>query len=446
MAVAIGAAVIAPPAAPAAAGAGVGAVLSTVNKFIEMAGTAKDSQKMSDTFKAVCEAIQKTQSFVESTFKMVSAMEAIRAQQDSASDASGPSKETLSSFYSANMESQTLVTLASWDAWNEESDAAMASIENSNIAGASEYRVQLKKHAIHAKLVAQLQAQYAKAGQEHVQQLATAGVAAADVRRLEQLDSSFAGEIDAARDAAEICYDSVMTVRLNITVEMRNATWAYRFLSLRKSKVIMDPTKSIVFLKADALAIAREVEQWQEDFSSDAATYMPTPVRLSRLLGPSFKDQIASLITSGVASFTLMPVALGAPDSSSNPGPFTRGSNFRVEGMRAFLVGAKVKNDQDEVRLEIATAGLYADRDTQGVAHYFQSMPMSRTFCYRSVDSSAAVFPDSSIAIDSFIAGKSHVDFTPFTNWKIKVMEPGNLDLDGLEDVVIVWRGTAQFQ
>lgn len=164
---------------------------------------------------------------------------------------------------------------------------------------------------------------------------------------------------------------------------------------------------------------------------------------------------VAALKAKGTATFVLQP---DTPTSTGSAGPFTSpGSHFRVRGLRAYLLGvtSPVQSPAagaqpavlQPISLTIATSGVYADvRD--GRVFGFTMLPLSRLFRYTD---SAGAWSDASrtIITDSFITSAQHVDPTPFTQWTITVRGfglAGGPDLARLEDVKLVWEGTARFE
>ena len=156
---------------------------------------------------------------------------------------------------------------------------------------------------------------------------------------------------------------------------------------------------------------------------------------------------IASFKKSATATFTLSPSTTTGAGTLAISGPFTDGSRFRIQGMRVYLVGAKVKtpaaNGTGAVTLTISTSGMYADI-LQGAVVIFNMLPLSRNFKYNLAAGSNGD-TGTSVVIDSIIPSQNYVDPTPFTQWTLTIKQPELLDLSGLRDVKFVWQGTARF-
>ena len=156
---------------------------------------------------------------------------------------------------------------------------------------------------------------------------------------------------------------------------------------------------------------------------------------------------VASFKKSGTATFTLSPSTSTGAGTLAISGPFTDGSRFRIQGMRVYLVGAKVKtptaNGTGAVTLTISTSGLYADV-LRGSVVNFNMLPLSRNFKYNMASGSNGD-TGTSVVIDSIIPSQNYVEPTPFTQWTLSIKQPELLDLSGLRDVKFVWQGTAKF-
>lgn len=157
---------------------------------------------------------------------------------------------------------------------------------------------------------------------------------------------------------------------------------------------------------------------------------------------------VASFKKSGAATFTLSPTTRTGAGSLAISGPFTDGSRFRIQGMRVYLVGAKVKtpaaNGTGAVTLTISTSGLYTDI-LRGSVLNFNMLPLSRPFKYNMTASSDGGDSGTTVVIDSIVPSRDYVDPTPFTQWTLTIRQPELLNLTGLRDVKFVWQGTARF-
>ena len=162
-----------------------------------------------------------------------------------------------------------IVALAAWDSWALEADQQMEFAISEGINGASEYRLELRKHTVEGRLVTQARAQAIKAGQEYSNLQLSVQMAQRDLDRLKAVRGSFQSQSDGAEQARASFFDKLMMIRTGVLIQMRKAALAYKYMSLSSSKVNLDPLRSIADLRADALLITQEVERWQEQSSSD---------------------------------------------------------------------------------------------------------------------------------------------------------------------------------
>lgn len=162
-----------------------------------------------------------------------------------------------------------IIALAAWDSWALDADQQMEFSNSEGIGGASEYRLELRKHAVEGKLVTQARGQATKAGQEYNNLQLSVHMAQRDLDRLRGVRNSFQSQSDGAEETRASFFDKLMMIRTGVLIQMRKAALAYKYLSLANSKVNLDPLKSIADLRADALLITQEVERWQEQSSSD---------------------------------------------------------------------------------------------------------------------------------------------------------------------------------
>jgi len=66
---------------------------------------------------------------------------------------------------------------------------------------------------------------------------------------LQQLRGTYNGEIKKADEARAAFYDREMSIITGVPIEMRKAVWAYKYLALKPSSVVLDPLKSIEDMK-----------------------------------------------------------------------------------------------------------------------------------------------------------------------------------------------------
>jgi hypothetical protein len=143
------------------------------------------------------------------------------------------------------------------------------------------------------------------------------------------------------------------------------------------------------------------------------------------------------------ASFTLVPSA-NFKDDQSFASKFVDGSHFRLEGLEAVLRGVVPQPDaiQDGVvqaDLQISTSGMYADVQDGEVFH-FTSQPRSVRSSYNLTESG----DKGDTLIHASFPTEKHAEFTPFTQWTIKLLHPELHDLSALSGVDLFWTGHAR--
>jgi hypothetical protein len=74
-----------------------------------------------------------------------------------------------------------------------------------------------------------------------------------------------------------------MLIRTSVLIEIRNAVWAYKYNSLRPSRVDFDPRKSIDELRADLQPVVQEREEWSVGFASDFSPFKSDTLMASEL-------------------------------------------------------------------------------------------------------------------------------------------------------------------
>ena len=161
------------------------------------------------------------------------------------------------------------LSLASWDKWQLESDEQLAFAIDQKIDGAAEYRLELRKHAINGKLLAQSQAQAVKAGQEYVRAQLEYTLGKSDIDDLTKLKDNYKEEEKQAKQAESMFYDRLLAIRTSILIELRNVAWAYKYYALQDSSIKFDLLKSMPEFRQDVLTIKQEVENANSRYSSD---------------------------------------------------------------------------------------------------------------------------------------------------------------------------------
>ena len=147
---------------------------------------------------------------------------------------------------------------------------------------------------------------------------------------------------------------------------------------------------------------------------------------------------------SHTANFSLEP-STSPNDDQSFASTFVEGSHFRLEGLEAVLRGVVPQPNvtQDgvvQVDLQILTSGAYADVQ-DGEIFNFTSLPRSVRFSYNLTESG----DKGDTLIHASFPTEKYAEFTPFTQWTIKLLRPELLDLSGLTGVDLFWSGNARF-
>ncbi|OJJ34646.1 hypothetical protein ASPWEDRAFT_27350 [Aspergillus wentii DTO 134E9] len=337
----------------------------------------------------------------------------------------------------ANGDAAAIQSLASWDKWRLEADDQLAFPIAQGIGGASAYQLALRKHAINGKQLAQAQAEAIKAGQGYVRARLEQHLAGQDLAALKTLVENLTAEEHTYNVAQAKFFDRYMALRTTIAIDMQNLIWAERFMTLSNSSVVVDPLKEVADYKEDLSRIHHEIETAKSKYSSDFQefTYKVPPNTLPSNYLP---DMVQSLRNGQPATFTLLP---NTSHAKGLGGPFKEGYHFRIDGMEVTLKGVKPKNQDDRVvSVIISTSGTYADIQDDQV-YNFTSRPLERTFQYQ-VDAQGN---KGDVEIRAIYESKDYAMPTPFTQWTVQVKHPESLDLSGLEEVVIEWKGKARF-
>lgn len=137
-------------------------------------------------------------------------------------------------------------------------------------------------------------------------------------------------------------------------------------------------------------------------------------------------------------SFTLAPGGELASD-------FHEGWHYRLQGLDPTLRGilpkpSAVKEGVAIVNLQITTSGIYADIYKDKIFR-FASLPQVRRCSYE-------LRPDGSrgkTRVFPIFETENHAEPTPFTQWKIKVLNPDDLMLDGLQGIDLQFEGHVRF-
>ncbi|KAH0496433.1 hypothetical protein TgHK011_003794 [Trichoderma gracile] len=141
-----------------------------------------------------------------------------------------------------------------------------------------------------------------------------------------------------------------------------------------------------------------------------------------------------------IGSFTLTP-------EKALAGSFYGGNHYRLSGLDPTLRGAlpnpsAAKGDDGTVivQLQITTSGIYQDIQSNTIFH-FASLPQARRCSYElKADGTRGETRD-----DPIFETRYHAEPTPFTQWKIKLLNPEDVDLSGLVGVDLHWKGHVRY-
>ncbi|RAH48626.1 uncharacterized protein BO95DRAFT_383329 [Aspergillus brunneoviolaceus CBS 621.78] len=345
-----------------------------------------------------------------------------------------------------------IMSLAAWDEWELNSDKQMewaTSQHDPAIEGASEYRLTLRKHAVHGRALAQAQAEAVKQGQEYVQATLLVLEANRDIEAIDELLAHYEEEEDAYAQAEAKFYDRYLQLRTTLAIQLQYVVDACRFYTLEEPEVNLDSQMSVEDI-TNCIAYLRGAMQ---DVKNQYANgYTPTtPITFSDELASSFPETVIAGLKSSAqgysATFTLLPI----PGANYDPGPenyaypFTGGFHYRLNGLEPRLLGVKptpdaVHDGRAFVRLRIETSGTYSDlgydADTEeSKVWHFVSKPRQNRYVYE-VDESGAWLRDVERATYD---DHEHAQPPPFTLWKLTLENPADLDLSTLEELELHW-------
>jgi hypothetical protein len=272
----------------------------------DVAKASKEVQEMAENMKKLKDFSDAVNALIDSTTDVVGIMQTL------ASNPGSSVPQMPSTVSSANdLEIEKLETLAAWDKWQLDADNQLEVAIDNNIDGASDYRLELRKHAVDGKLLCQARTEAIKAGQEYTQLSMTLFVAQANLKRLAQLRKNYQGEIDKYQEAEAHFYDRIMMHRTGVAVNLRNGVWAYTYRTLTTSSVSVNPLKDTVDLQADLLQLQQELQNWETELPSPPARkYQHTPsTRISegpRLTVTAFRGLLLEASQVGCAPCSML--------------------------------------------------------------------------------------------------------------------------------------------
>lgn len=181
-----------------------------------------------------------------------------------------PSLSQISGSSRSDVDATLIANLAAWDDWTLECDQQMEWAANDQkINGASEYRLVLRKHAVHGRTVAQVQTEAINQGQQYVQ--ATLEVLQSDknIKNLEELLAKFNGEEETYLVAKTKLYDRFSRLRTGLAIQLQHIADAYRFYALEDSRVILDSQKTVGDFQQDLATLQTEMQNVDGAFAED---------------------------------------------------------------------------------------------------------------------------------------------------------------------------------
>ncbi|KAL4745722.1 hypothetical protein BDW72DRAFT_207976 [Aspergillus terricola var. indicus] len=313
-----------------------------------------------------------------------------------------PTDPNISGSSQGDADANAIVALGAWDAWKTETDMQLAFAVEENIDGALKYRLDLEKHSINGKTLAQAEAEALKAGNEYVQA---------------QMD-------------------------------------AYRYWAMSDSSVVLDSQKAIKEFAVDLATLDNDIISANESYTGNADFQRNGWFADTVQLLSDYSLVIVARLQSSThtTSFTLAP----SSDPTTTPNfssVFIGGGHFRLNGLETFLVGAApqpeaLQHGVVQVNIQISTYGTYADIKEEivngvQVARVFDfvSQPRSVRFSYDLREDGM----EGKTRIHAIFPTEYHAEPTPFTQWTIQLLHPERLDLSGLVGIRLEWDGRAHF-
>ena len=218
----------------------------------------------SDTLEKLSEAIGALFELFPEISNMVDLVET--SQSDPTVEIPSLNKITGSAAGDAN--ASAIVNVASWDKWVLQTDQQLEFAVENEIEKAADYRLELRKHAINGKQLAQAQAECIKAGYEYVQAQAEVMLAKEQIKGLETLLANFTGQEAVYAEAESRFYDRLMSSKTSVVIPLQNMVWAYRYWALRDSTVKPDINRSIEDFTRDIARISQELDIADSEYAT----------------------------------------------------------------------------------------------------------------------------------------------------------------------------------
>ncbi|KAB8215664.1 hypothetical protein BDV33DRAFT_9559 [Aspergillus novoparasiticus] len=429
---------------PGGAAKGVEDAVESVEKVEE--GAAEAGQIMTSS------TLQKLSTFTAALQKLYPKVDALVAAANKLAALPGgdevdlPSLNDISGSGGSDADSSLITSLAAWDDWELECDQQMEwAADQEKIGGASQFRLALRKHAVHGRALAQAQAEAIKQGQQYVQTTLEVLQLDQDIQNLQTLLDTYHGEeaIYAAGQAQ--FYDRFLQLKTSLAIQLQYIIDAYRFYALQDSQVRLESQQSVGDFQQNLSTLQTEMQnvdnQYAEDFTPfDYYVYSDElPSNFPQLVIDGLKDNSQG----HKATFTLV----ATPQASSQAGehnfayPFTNGSHYRLDGLEIQLMDVKprpeaVHDGRAVVSLKIETSGSYSDIQHDQV-FYFVSPMQQKRYSYE-------IGPDGSflrIRDKAIFEPTNHAEPPPFTQWTITLETPENVDMSTLNKIQLHWNG-----
>lgn len=268
---------------PGGAAKGVEDAVESVEKVEE--GAAEAGQIMTSS------TLQKLSTFTEALQKLYPKVDALVAAANKLAALPGgdevdlPSLNDISGSGGSDADSSLITSLAAWDDWELECDQQMEwAADQEKIGGASQFRLALRKHAVHGRALAQAQAEAIKQGQQYVQTTLEVLQSDQDIQNLQTLLDTYHGEeaIYAAGQAQ--FYDRFLQLKTSLAIQLQYIIDAYRFYALQDSQVRLESQQSVGDFQQNLSTLQTEMQnvdnQYAEDFTRKSMLLCPPSGRL----------------------------------------------------------------------------------------------------------------------------------------------------------------------
>ncbi|KAF5859665.1 hypothetical protein ETB97_002576 [Aspergillus alliaceus] len=429
---------------PAGATKGVEDAIDSVEKAEE--GAKEVGQILSSS------TLQKLWTFTQALGKLYPKVDALVEAAKAVADLPGgdavniPSLDDVSGAVGFDTDASLINSLEAWDDWELECDQQMEwATDDQKIDGASEYRLALRKHAVHGRALAQAQAEAIKQGQQYVQATLEVLQSDQDIQNLQELLDADIGEEAKYAAAQAKFYDRFLQLRTSLAIQLQYIIDAYRFYALQDSQVMLDSQKSVGDFLQDLATLHAEMQnvdgQYAEDFtpfdyyvySDELASNYP------QLIIDGLKDSSQG----NKATFTMVATPQASSTASENnyAYPFVGGSHYRLDGLEILLLDVKprpeaVHDGRAVVSLKIETSGSYSDIQHEQV-FYFVGTTQQKRYSYE-IDADGTFLRTRDSAI---FEPTNHAEPPPFTQWTITLETPENVDLSTLDKIQLHWNG-----